>query len=106
MINVIAQKVDACNRLEIPMENETIETDFPELFTTPDVLESISCVKVYLRTKEECPFNRGNWIIDILFGNEFIQCLKLPLSMHKDSVLKYIEPLHVMLEKIKMSNAH
>jgi hypothetical protein len=102
---IVEMPVDCLNRHEIPKKNETIKTDFPEMFTIPHVLESISEVNVYYMSKDECPFNRGNWIIDIVFGGHHIQCIKLPSSMPKDAVDEFIKPLVDALEKIKISNA-
>lgn len=84
-----AQNVPCLDRDSVPDENESIATDFEiDLF-----FPIISKVRGYLRTKEECPFARGNWIIDITFNHSDIFCIKLPIEMTEENFLKYSKPL-------------
>lgn len=85
-------EVKTNNRLSIPEPNETILTDMKIN------AEAIYDMKVYFREPEDCPYNRGNWIIDIFFSETDLLCLKLPKEMSKEAVLAYIKPLTDELE--------
>jgi hypothetical protein len=91
-IIITAQEVHAVNRNSIPDINITIfdDMDLP--------LDLIKSVNYYLRPAEVCPFGRGNWILDILFLNGTIYCVKLPIEMTEEHFMFYINPV---LEYIK-----
>lgn len=95
-MKIIGEKVECSNRYEIPLEGETIADDFKiEL-----MLPHIDTVNYYLRKQEECPFNRGNWIIDIRFIEGNLFCIKLPKEMTEENVIKFIKPLTDLLNKV------
>lgn len=95
MVSWKVKEVKGFVRGVIPEKDETIFTDFPELEANANFIDD---VKYYYRAVDDCPFARGNWIIDIeLFGNIF--ALKLPLSMHANDVIRYIKPLRKKLDK-------
>ena len=97
--------IHTINRDYIPKENETFRTDFTDEFFSEENLSKIQYVRVYYRSKEECPFNRGNVIIYIFFIDN-IQCIKLPLEMTEEHVNRYIQPLYDELNKLKMKDLH
>ena len=82
-------EVYGTNRESIPKENETIE----EILKINDVLPLITDVVIYLRIPEQCPYNRGNWVIDLGFKNGEIFAIKLPKEMTEEQVVKYAKPL-------------
>lgn len=93
------QEVNGVTRQSIPKENETIFTDFNQ-----DLFKKAVDITCYYRPKEECPFNRGNWMIDIVTSNEMsfrIMCIRLPKEMTEDQVMKYSKPLIDYLESEK-----
>jgi len=47
----------------------------------------------YLRAPEDCPYNRGNWIVDIEFNDGAAVFLKYPREMTKERFEKFIKPL-------------
>jgi hypothetical protein len=97
MIEVIGGSVHTMNRPSAPPPNETIEDDM----NLDELLKVFCSFKVYFRDKESCPFNRGNWIIDFFMPNSPILpgfSLKLPASMKKEEITKWLKPL---TEKIK-----
>lgn len=72
-----------------PPETDIIE----DVGFQPDVIGLIDRIDIYLRPKEKCPFNRGNWCIDICFNAGGILCVKLPKEMTREQVHKFCEPL-------------
>ncbi len=94
--------VDSINRKDIPKENETIEDDLEVDHIVPHIKEMV----VYFRDKESCPFNRGNWMIDILTYNNQLHCIKLPKEMSEKEVMRYLEPLKTKLESYKLKGMH
>jgi hypothetical protein len=96
-IKLIHGTVDTVNRSEIPLSNETIEDDID----LDVLLKTFSGFQVYVRDKESCPYNQGNWIIDFftLDNPDFPGfSFKLPACMKQEEVMKWIKPLE---EKIK-----
>ena len=99
------RKIDCKVREAIPNENETILSDYP----IDKVIPSIKEFSVYFREKKACPFNRGNWIIDIVINTsegEKFYCIKLPSEMTEDSVKKYVEPLTILLQDYQKQKLH
>ncbi len=92
MTKIIAGSVETINRDSAPLFNETIEDDIH----IDKLLKVFSSFKFYLRDKESCPFNRGNWVIDFfipgmpLFASFSI---KLPSSMKEEEIIRWIKPL-------------
>jgi hypothetical protein len=88
---------EGITRKEIPEENETIADDL--------CLDSIinhfpfNQVNIYIRSKEDCPFNLGNWIIAFIMEGFPVFILELPIEMSKDQVEKYIFPLKAMIKE-------
>ena len=97
MKQVLGRDVNTVNRNEVPSENETICDDMDVNLAS----EFFTSVKVYFRDKDECPFNRGNWIIDFFTcGDTMIPifCMKLPKSMTEEQVKRWVKPL---VDKLK-----
>lgn len=94
--NIISGKtIDCLNRDEIPNENENI---FSEVGGIIETFPAIDNVNVYERSKEACPFARGNWLIDINYINGSTFCIKLPLKMSLKQVQHYCQPLLDLLK--------
>lgn len=87
-MEIAIQKVDGIVIHDVP-------TDKIDTWVNFDVLpfRHIQSIQVYSRSKEECPFNRGNWVVDIIFDDGRIMALKLPLKMSKKQVHIFCEPL-------------
>lgn len=96
-LEIMHGPVQTMNKKDIPLPNETIEDDI----NIDELSKVISSFNVYSRSKEECPWNRGNWIIDFFSsGNPFpMFSLKLPIIMTKEALAQWLLPLR---EKIKM----
>lgn len=87
--SISAQEVECSVRHTVPKDGETIE----EIINLDVVLKEGHSVNWYRRPPEDCPFARGNKIIDIHFKNGSILCIKLPLETTDEQVKKYLEPL-------------
>lgn len=84
--------VNGFTRHSIPEPNETIAEDIH----IEKMVKVFKHINVYLRTKEKCPFSRGNWIIDFHHDSDSVipaHCLKLPLEMTREQVDAYLKPL-------------
>lgn len=97
VINIDYKRIECLNRHNFPEKGETIADDFDLDSIVPLVAEVI----IYSREKDVCPFERGNWIIDVEFLNKNIFCLKLPLKMTADEVMEWTKPLRDKLEEHK-----
>jgi hypothetical protein len=73
---------------EIPKEGETI-ADHLHLDA---LLPNVRCVSYYLRSPQECPFGRGNWLVDIEMCNGQLFCLKYPKEIEQEHFVGYLEP--------------
>lgn len=63
-----------------------------------DKIQGLSHVDIYLRNKIDCPFGRGNWIIDIIFKDGQIFSVKLPSQMTEERVKDYCKPLLALIK--------
>lgn len=80
------RKVDCFVRNSIPSESDNInEFDFNP--------KNIVYMDVYFRKPEDCPFARGNWLVDVYMTDETMVCIKLPKEMSEKQVLSYVKPL-------------
>jgi hypothetical protein len=82
-------KVDCFNRDSIPDENETIADDL----NFDELVKNIKSMNIYFRYPRDCPFARGNWLIDLQFKDGGLLCLKLPKEMTEEKVHKFCHPL-------------
>jgi len=87
-------KVNGMVRDSIPEPHETIEDDF-YLDRIIPVLRDYS---VYRRSPEECPFGRGNLVLDMHLKNGEIYAIKFPLSMTRKQLTIYLKPLRKRIE--------
>lgn len=95
MTEIKFEEVSGVNRKEIPPPG----SDISEIMNlTPDMIDAIVKVNIYLRDARDCPFARGNWLIDIRCKNGEMLCVKLPKEMPRDSVRGYAAPLIKLLE--------
>lgn len=76
-------------------ENDSIENDF-DIEMMAAVIKDIN---VYWRNKEECPFRRGNLVVDLILDNDQIFCIKLPYETSRPEIDRYLTPLLQLLEK-------
>lgn len=88
-MRVKIKEVNAIKRDTIPAEGETIDQDIH----VDQIVKHCNGMNVYQRSKQECPFGRGNWIVDCVHDEEVILCLKLPLEMTKNQLDKFLKPL-------------
>lgn len=84
--------VDCLNRSSIPDKSEDIFTDFPDLRSAVELISRVSC---YPRSARDCPFGRGNFMIDIYDMDGNIRCIKLPKEMEESHFFDYVRPLMV-----------
>lgn len=86
-MKIFAELVEGLSRSSIPEKGTTVLDDM-------DInVPFIAFVDIYRRNKEDCPFNRGNWICDITFKDGELVCLKLPLEMPETDLLIYFKPI-------------
>lgn len=50
-------------------------------------------INYYKREKNECPLGRGNWVLDIIFLDNDLICIKYPLEMTESHFMDFIKPL-------------
>jgi len=93
-MQVIGESVEGFNYKGIPEENETIE----DSIDVDKLIRIIYSTSYYLRSPQECPFGRGNWILDIRTKDGQMYCFRYPKEMSEEQFLKYLQPL---LSKIK-----
>jgi hypothetical protein len=94
MAELKIMEVEGLTRKDIPKEGETILDDFGINFDT------LIGLHVYYRSPEQCPWGRGNWIIDMSFDNtDKIFCLRLPKDMEKEKVINFVKPVSEILEE-------
>lgn len=86
---ITARYVDSKVLNRIPDDNETIE-DFIDLNKT---MPHVASIAYYFRAPEDCPFARGNWILDLKLKDGNITCFKFPKEMSEDHFLKFLIPL-------------
>ncbi len=88
-ISIKEVEVPGFTRSEIPEGNETIANDF----NLDELLIISKEISYYYRAPEDCPFNRGNWILDIEFKNGQLMCFKYPKEMTEEQFVAFIKPL-------------
>jgi hypothetical protein len=91
------KKVHGMNRNSLPKENETIADDF----NLDMLIKSSKEITIYYREPIDCPLGRGNWIIDFLFKNDELLCLKYPKEMSEEDFTLFLKPLIDKLENKK-----
>jgi hypothetical protein len=96
-MEITYQEVQGFNRKDIPDENETVG-DFLNL---DELAPLVHTVAIYERPKEACPLARGNWVIDIKLKYGQLICIKLPLTMTDEQVLRYADPLIKIVNKLR-----
>ena len=94
-------EVNGQTRDTIPTDKETIADDI----NIEKLLPILMGFEVYVRPKEACPWARGNWILDFIFNDGQIYCIRLPIEMSDEHVYAFIKPLTDLLnEKNKLTN--
>lgn len=97
--DIVGHSVDGRTLHSVPDENRDIREiiDFES-----EAFKKILGVSIYQRLPEDCPWARGNWMIDIQLSNGTrigqVFCLRLPLEMEEEAVVRFAKPL---LDKIK-----
>lgn len=90
-------KVNGVNRQSKPRDDQTIATDFE----IDKMIPLIKNIRLYLRQPKDCPFARGNWMIDLYFKDGGIYSIKLPLEMTEKEINDYAKPLIEQFYEIK-----
>ena len=88
-MQIIGQEVHCMNCNVTPEDHETI-ADYMDI---DEVIKHAKDVIWYRREKRDCPFGRGNWIIDLPMKTGEMICAKYPLEMSHEQFLKFIKPL-------------
>jgi hypothetical protein len=88
-MKVSGESVRGFNHSEMPDENETIE-DSLDLDKLIPIIHSAS---YYFRTPKDCPFGRGNWILDIRAKDGQMYCFKYPKEMTESRFIEFLKPL-------------
>lgn len=85
------EEVHGMVRRAIPEEGEDITEILNfDIDIAADLIESVN---IRYRDKKACPFDRGNWLIDIKHNSGRIFCVKLPKEMTEAAVMRYAQPL-------------
>ena len=74
---------------KIPIDHETIADELNINY----LVDMSFRISYYLRSQEDCPFGRGNWIIDFELKNGQLIAFKYPKDISVDDFNKFIKPL-------------
>jgi hypothetical protein len=85
-MQITGENVDCLNRNNVPDKHETI-------MEVIDKVDDVISIDIYLRESIDCPFGRGNWLIDVRFKDKSLVCIKLPKEMSQEAVNAYCQPL-------------
>lgn len=95
-IKRIEGKIVECkNRTYVPLKDETIFTDFDKNILLP----VIKFITIYYRDPRDCPYARGNWMIDMTLIDNNVFCYKLPKEMKEEDFMNYCQPLIDEMDK-------
>lgn len=86
---IYGQNVECVCRAKIPVDNENIG----EIVNIQALFKEEFSIHWYHRSAVDCPYGRGNAIIDIELKNGSIFCIKLPLETTKEQILNFIKPI-------------
>ncbi len=89
-MGITLKEAHCLNRDSIPEEGETISDDGIDV---DSLIKQTTYIEYYFRKPEECPFGRGNWIVDMHFKAGGILCFKYPKEMTEDRLLCFLKPL-------------
>jgi hypothetical protein len=84
------ENVKCLNRTTAPPDDANIIDD---VGLSAEAISGIITITIYKRLPEDCPFARGNWMIDLKFKDGCTYCVKLPCSMSEEQVKKFCQPL-------------
>ncbi len=87
-IRATSKEVNCLVRNAIPASGETILDDFDNFSA-----HRIKKMTVCYRQPEECPFGRGNAVVDLYFTDGELLCLKLPLDTPQDILYAWLKPI-------------
>lgn len=96
-MTIEVQEVVAFNYLQ-PIQ------DYDDVSVSLDMnllIQNVKSLTFYFRSPEECPFGRGNWILDIIDKNDALHCYKYPASMTKERFERFLKPLLDRLTTVK-----
>jgi hypothetical protein len=96
-MEVTLEEVDGQTLRYMPSEGETI-ADYLNLDELNKHMEAIC---VYQRSAEDCPWARGNWILDVRLKNDQLLCWRFPIEMSSKFAKKFFAPI-VELDKKRM----
>lgn len=88
-MTVQIQKVSCLVKNSIPDENTTIKDEID----LDSLIPNVKSINYYERKAKDCPFARGNWILDLEFKKGGTLCFKFPLEMKKTAFVAYIQPV-------------
>jgi hypothetical protein len=98
------QAVHCLNRRNVPRPDENIIDD---VGLTEEAIKLIDHISIYKRNPEDCPFARGNWMIDMHAEDcHVLLCVKLPLEMSHDAVMHFCQPLLDRATSIETTGSH
>lgn len=95
MIKIEGKQVGGITSHEIPDEDQTIDDAIHLHLIKPH----IDHIEYYQRNAEDCPWARGNWIIDIYLLDGNIFCIRLPLSLSIERIKRYLIPVQEYLNE-------
>lgn len=96
-MKISAQVVDCFNYVDDLEENETIENHVELDLLIPYILS----FNFYLRSPFDCPFARGNWVIDFYFYDGSLVSFKFPKDITEVRFKEFMQPLIDKIEVLK-----
>ncbi len=70
-------------------DGETID----EVLKIEQIKAYVEKIQIYFRDETQCPFGRGNWIIDLYFKNGQMTCLKFSPDITENRFKEFVKPL-------------
>ena len=93
---IVGYEVQCFNRKNEVKEGEKISDDIDvEL-----LFSIIQSYAYYFRKPEDCPFGRGNWMLDVHTNEGRTISFKYPKEMNEERFIEFIKPLTDLFKQI------
>ncbi|HEY2811795.1 MAG TPA: hypothetical protein VGJ00_10465 [Rhabdochlamydiaceae bacterium] len=94
-MQIVGEKVQGYNHSEMPEAGETIA----DSWDLDILLPMIRSASYYFRSPQDCPFARGNWLLDIRMKDGQLLCFKFPKEMTEKRFIEFLQPLLLKMNK-------
>lgn len=88
-MQIMGKSVQCFVAERIPRDDEVISDDL----RIDELMKITNSISYYFRDPNDCPFGRGNWILDLHLNDGQTWCFKYPIEMTIEHFLNYLKPL-------------